>query len=163
MIDVLFAEAAFETRQTNWDKVLAIYTQIEEDFPSDPRAAEAALKKADTLMALGKRQEASEKYEEILKSPSWRGESYAEALFKLGNIARDAKDSNKAIMYYERCFLGYANCYNWTGKAVIQAAKVLAAEGKRDEGRAICKEFVGNEENKKSPDYEEVKQLELTI
>ena len=163
LIDVLFAEAALETRQTNWDKVLAIYTQIEEDFPSDPRAAEAALKKADTLMALGKRQEASEKYEEILKSPSWRGESYAEALFKLGNIARDAKDSNKAIMYYERCFLGYANCYNWTGKAVIQAAKVLAAEGKRDEGRAICKEFVGNEENKKSPDYEEVKQLELTI
>lgn len=163
LIDVLFAEAALETRQTNWDKVLAIYTQIEADFPSDSRAAEAALKKADTLMALGKRQEASEKYEEILKSPSWRGESYAEALFKLGNIARDAKDSNKAIMYYERCFLGYANCYNWTGKAVIQAAKVLAAEGKRDEGRAICKEFVGNEENKKSPDYEEVKQLELTI
>ncbi len=163
LVDVLFAEAALETRQTNWDKVLAIYTQIEEDFPSDPRAAEAALKKADTLMALGKRQEASEKYEEILKSPSWRGESYAEALFKLGNIARDAKDPNKAIMYYERCFLGYANCYNWTGKAVIQAAKVLAAEGKRDEGRAICKEFVGNEENKKSPDYEEVKQLELTI
>lgn len=45
LIDVLFAEAALETRQTNWDKVLAIYTQIEEDFPSDPRAAEAALKR----------------------------------------------------------------------------------------------------------------------
>lgn len=163
LIDVLFASAALETRQTNWDKVLALYEQIETDFPSDPRAAEAALKKADTFMALGKRKEAEAKYEEILKSPSWRGDSYAEALFKLGNIARDANDANKAIMYYERCFLGYANCLNWTGKAVIQAAKVLAASGKRDEGRAICKEFAENESNKKSPDYEEVKQLELTI
>ena len=79
----------------------------------------------------------------------------------MGNIARDANDANKAIMYYERCFLGYANCLNWTGKAVIQAAKVLAASGKRDEGRAICNEFAEND--KKSPDYEEVKQLELTI
>ena len=51
LIDVLFASAALETRQTNWDKVLALYEQIETDFPSDPRAAEAALKKADTFMA----------------------------------------------------------------------------------------------------------------
>ena len=39
----------------------------------------------------------------------------------------------------------------------------LDAIGKRDEGRALCKEFVGNPSNAKSPQFDEVKQLELTI
>lgn len=160
---MLFAAAELETRQTNWDKVLADYTRIEDDFPGNPRAANAALKKADTYMALGRHKEAEAKYETIMRSTSWRGDAYAEALYKLGQIAEEQKDTNKALMYYERCYLGYAGSLDWTGKAVIAAAKLMASNGKRDEGRALCKEFVGNPSNVKSPQFDEVKQLELTI
>ena len=163
LIDVLFAAAELETRQTNWDKVLADYTRIEDDFPGNPRAANAALKKADTYMALGRHKEAEAKYETIMRSTSWRGDAYAEALYKLGQIAEEQKDTNKALMYYERCYLGYAGSLDWTGKAVIAAAKLMASNGKRDEGRALCKEFVVNPSNAKSPQFDEVKQLELTI
>ena len=163
LIDVLFASAELETRQKNWSKVLAIYDQIERDFPSDPRAARAALDKAAALMGLGKNKEAVEKYEEVLKSNSWRGEAYAEALFQLGNIAEKKNDVNAALMYYDRCYLGYANCFNWTGKAVVKAAKLLSAQGKGSEAKQLCQEFTTNEGNKQSPEYDEIKQLILTL
>ena len=83
--------------------------------------------------------------------------------FQLGNIAEKKNDVNAALMYYDRCYLGYANCFNWTGKAVIKAAKLLSAQGKGSEAKQLCQEFTTNEGNKQSPEYDEIKQLILTL
>ena len=163
LVDALFGAAALEERlaakgQGKWEDALKFYREVEDQFPSDPRAANAVLKRADILTKLGKRADAVKCYELVLKSPSWRGESYAEALFKLGTIAQHNGKKDDALMFYDRCYLGYANCYNWTGKAVLAAAKLHVAAGETQKAKEICGEFVENKLNEASPDYAEIKQ-----
>ena len=163
LIDALFGAAALEERlaskgQGKWEVAIKFYQEIENDFPSDARAATAMLKRTDILMKLGKRDEAIKCYETVLKSPAWRGEAYAEALYKLGQIAMHNKKTNEALMYFDRCYLGYANCYNWTGKAVLAASQLLVANGENKKAKALCAEFIENKLNEASPDYAEIKQ-----
>ena len=163
LVDALFGAAALEERlatkgQGKWEVAMKFYKEIENDFPSDPRAATAMLKRTDILIKLGKRDQAVKCYETVLKSPAWRGEAYAEALFKLGQIAMHNKKTNDALMYFDRCYLGYANCYNWTGKAVLSAAQLLVANGENKKAKELCSEFIENKLNEASPDYAEIKQ-----
>ncbi len=168
LIDAMFGSAQLEERlaakgQGKWEDVLKLYEGIEEQFPSDPRAAEAVLRRAEVLTKLGKRDEAVKLYEQILKSPSWRGESYAEALYRLGQISQHNKKADSALMYYDRCYLGYANCYKWTGKALLAAAQLLAARGDVDKAKEICDEYIENKLNEQSPDFAEIKQYRKTL
>lgn len=168
LIDAMFGSAQLEQRlavkgQGKWEDVIKLYEGIEDQFPSDPRAAEAVLRKAEVLTKLGKRDQAIKYYEQILKSPSWRGEAYAEALYRLGLIAQHDKKIDAAIMYFDRCYLGYANCYKWTGKALLAAAQLHVARGETGKAKEICDEFIDNKLNEQSPDYAEIKQYRKTL
>ena len=162
-IDILFGAAGLEERQKKWGEVLKLYTAIEDEFPMDPRAANAVIRKGDALAKLGKKDQAFKEYETVLRSPAWRGESHAEALFKLGELAQSKNENDKALMYYDRCYLGFANCYNWTGKALLAAAKLMSREGKGAEAKEICSEFLNNMSNKQSPEYAEIQTLKDTL
>lgn len=162
-IDALFAHADLEVRQKRWGDVLKLYTAIENEFPADPRAAEAVISKGDAYSNLGQKDKAFKEYETVLRSPAWRGEAHAQALFKLGELSRSNNKVDKALMYYDRCYLGFANCYKWTGKAVLEAAKLLSMNGKSAEAKSICTEFINNVANKASPEYNEIKLLNETL
>ena len=168
LIDALFASAQLEQRfaakgQGKWEDAVKFYEEVEDQFPSDPRAAEAVLRKAEVLTKLGKRAAAIKCYEQILKSPSWRGEAYAEALYRLGTIAKHDKKPDTALMYFDRCYLGYANCYKWTGKALLSAAQLLANRNEIAKAKELCDEFLDNKLNEQSPDYAEIKQFRKTL
>lgn len=168
LIDALFASAQLEQRfaakgQGKWEDAVKFYEEVEDQFPSDPRAAEAVLRKAEVLTKLGKRAAAIKCYEQILKSPSWRGEAYAEALYRLGTIAQHDKKPDTALMYFDRCYLGYANCYKWTGKALLSAAQLLANRNEIAKAKELCDEFLDNKLNEQSPDYAEIKQFRKTL
>ena len=162
-VDILFAWAGLEERQKRWDEVLKLYTMIENEFPADERAASAVILKGDALSKLGKKKEAKKEYETVLRSPNWRGEAHAEALYKLGELAKSQNDNAQAMMYYDRCYLGFANCYKWTGKALLESAKLMSRDGKGAEAKAACKEFLENVSNKASPEYNDVKVLSETL
>lgn len=162
-IDILFGAASLEQRQKNWGEVLKLYTEIEEEFPGDERAAKAVIYKGDAYSKLGKRNQAKKEYEKVLRSPTWRGEAHAEALYKLGEMSQAQNKIDDALMYYDRCALGFANCYNWTGKAVLASAKLLSGQGKNPEAKAMCVEFLNNASNKKSPEYSEIQLLNETL
>ena len=162
-IDVLFAHAALEERQKRWGEVLKLYTAVENEFPGDPRAANAVILKGDALMKLGQKDKAFKEYETVLRSPAWRGEAYAEALYKLGELAQSRNKTDEALMYYDRCYLGFANCYKWTGKAVLAAAKLMSRNGKNAEAKEVCEQFLNNLSNKVSPDYADIQLLKETL
>ena len=162
-IDILFAMAALEEREKTWDAVLKTYNRIASEFPSEPRAAQAVLKTGDALAKLGKRKEAIACYEKVLRSPAWRGDAFAEALYKLGYTAQIDGKLDDALMYYDRCYLGFANCYNWTGKALVASVKILSSQGKNADAKTMCKDFLDDPSNKASPDYNEVKLLNDTL
>ena len=129
----------------------------------DERAAKAVIYKGDAYSKLGKRNQAKKEYEKVLRSPAWRGEAHAEALYKLGEMSQAQNKIDDALMYYDRCALGFANCYNWTGKAVLASAKLLSGQGKNPEAKAMCVEFLNNASNKKSPEYSEIQLLNETL
>lgn len=163
-IDVMFASAALEERQggDGMGKAIQIYADIEKNFVTNERASEAALKQAAVYLKLGKRDEAFKKYETILKYPAFRGDPFAEALYNLGQISENAGKNNEALMFYDRCFLGYANCYKWTGKALLSAARILSKTD-REKAKAICNEFLSNPRNKKSPEFKAVETYRDTL
>ena len=68
-----------------------------------------------------------------------------------------------ALMYYDRCYDAFANCYKWTGKALLSAAQLLSAQNNKDKAKEICDEFLGNKLNEASPDFSEIKQYRLTL
>lgn len=156
LIDVLFAEAALEETVSNWDKVMEIYSYIERNFPSDRRAAKAAVAQGDTLMKLGDKKKATQKYEEVLQTPVWRDDAFAETLYKLGDLYSSEKQLDNALMMYERCYLGFSNAYDWKGKAVLKATKLMLANNKKEDAIMICDEFLNDSNNKKSPEFSEI-------
>jgi len=162
-IDILFGYAGLEERQKRWGEVLKLYSAIEDEFPADPRAANAVILKGDALSKLGKKDQAFKEYETVLRSPAWRGEAHAEALFKLGELSRSRNKNEQALMYYDRCYLGFANCYKWTGKALLEAVKLMSREGKNAEAKEICTEFLNNPSNKQSPEFAEIQTLKDTL
>ena len=162
-IDILFAHAALEERQKAWDSVLKLYTRITDEYPSDTRAAKAMILKGDALAKLGKRDQAVKCYELVLRSPIWRGEAHAEALYKLGRISQSSGKADDALMYYDRCYLGFSNCYNWTGKALAAAVPIMSSQGKKADAKELCTEFLSNPNNKQSPEYNEIKILNDTL
>ena len=83
--------------------------------------------------------------------------------YKLGKIAQLDSKIDAALMYYDRCYLGFANCYKWTGKALLSAAQLLSAQNNKDKAKEICDEFLGNKLNEASPDFSEIKQYRLTL
>ena len=66
-------------------------------------------------------------------------------------------------MYFDRCYLGYANCYKWTGKALPSAAQLLANRNEIAKAKELCDEFLDNKLNEQSPDYAEIKQFRKTL
>lgn len=163
LVDALFFYASLEAGEKNWPKALSLYSRIYDEFPADDRAPKAVILKADALAKLNEKAKAKAEYESVLKSPSWRGEAYAEALYKLGELSREAGNLDEAGMFYERCFLGFSSYTNWTGKAVLAQAKILFAKGKNAEAKAICTEFLENAANRKSPDFDAVKLFNDTL
>ncbi len=184
-VDILFAHAELELEQGNFKKSLELYTAIENEFPSDERAARAVILKGDSNAKLyeaqkSKKSEEAQKYfkaavkeyESVLRSPNWRGDAYAEALYKLGKLMSKGDFSNqekinKAVMYYERCYLGYASCYDWTGKALLGEVELKQSlnmdKQTKDELKNRCREFVENALNKSSPEYSDVKRKMETL
>ena len=163
-LDVLFANADLESRQggEGIGKAIDIYSKIEEEYPLNERAAEAALNQAALYVKLGDTKKAYQKYEKILKYPAYRGEPFAEALYNLGLLSERDNRVDDALMWYDRCFLGYANCFEWSGKAVLAATRLIA---KTDVERAkkICDEFLENARNKRSPEYGAVRTFRNTL
>ena len=162
-IDILFAFAELEQRQKRWGEVLKLFTAIQDEFPSDPRAASAVNMKGDAYAKLGQKDKAFKEYETVLRSPAWRGEAHAEALFKLGELERSRNENAKALMYYDRCWLGFSDCFKWTGKALLASAKLLSREGKNEEAKQNCIEFINKPVNKESPEYNEIQLLKETL
>lgn len=79
----------------------------------------------------------------------------------LSSLAENKTD--EAIMYFERCYLGYGSSLDWTGKSVIELVKIYKKSGQVQQAKEVVDEFLRNKLNEASPDYREVKELGLTL
>ncbi len=163
MCNALMDYADFLETQAQWQKAYDIYKQVERDYPSDDRAGIAALNQAQMLLKMKKRDAAAKRYEQVLKTPSWRGETHAQALYELGRMAQEDGKTDDALMWYDRCFLTYSNCYKFSGKALSAAARLLVTGGKIDEAKKVCDEFLKDVKNKACAEYEEIRRFRTSL
>ncbi len=163
MCNALMDYANFLESQAQWQKAYEIYQQVERDYPADDRAGLAALNQAQMLLKLKKRAAAAKRYETVLKTPSWRGDTHAQALYELGQMAQEDGKMDDALMWYDRCFLTFSNCYKFSGKALSAAARLLVTGGKIDEAKKICDEFLKDEKNKACAEYEEIRRFRASL
>jgi len=153
IVEALIALAELEDSQGNLEKSLELYVRIQDEYGTHDGVAKVAIKEAETLQRLKKIKESKEKYESIIRNVTWRGDIHAEALYKLGLIYLDENELDKAMMYFDRVSLGFANCPEWTGKSTIESVKILRNRGKIDEAKELAREFLRYPDSKNSPDF----------
>ncbi len=142
----------------DFDKALTLYSHAVDDIPSSYRIKEATMGKAKTLLALNRTDEAAKMFEQIASVKEWRGESTAESLVSLGDIAVKRADFPKAIAYYQRVYVAWQKYPRWVARAYIESAHAFEKLGKNQEAVNTYKEMVRNEKIADTGEVQEARQ-----
>lgn len=94
----------------------------------------------------------------IINQRDWRGEIWAEATFKIGLCFLAMNQTGKAQGFFERTYLAYAGYPAWSGKAVLESASLLEANGDRESAKRTYEFFLNTPNASDSPLYEVVRQ-----
>ena len=124
-------------RAGEYEADLALIKEVQDRYAFDYDVAWAQLMKGKILIKLGRYDEASAALKEIFNVPSWRGETYGEATFLLGQTAEAAGDYLTAHSWYQRTYYqykGYANGY-WAAEGYLGSARCLGKKGLTDDMR----------------------------
>lgn len=119
------------------DEALKLVSDAQARYGTDYDAAWAQLMKGDIFLDKGQVNEAREAFTGVLNVQGWRGESYAEATYKLGRVEESAGDARKAFGWYQRAYFqykGYAKGY-WAAEAYLASVRCLKKLGLENDAR----------------------------
>lgn len=149
LADMLMAEG-------NIDEALELYKTAEENFPADPRIYRALIAQARVYAERGRTEDARERLIQILKTPDWRGEPHAEALYRVGVSYFEEEKYPQAHGFFERTFLGYALFDEWAARAYLMDAKTLVAMDEREDARRTLQEALRDDRFRDTEVYSEL-------
>ncbi len=124
-------------RSGKLDEALKLIAEAQSRYGTDYDVAWAQLMKGDILMQQARYAGAAEAFTAVLNVSGWRGESYAEAAYKLGAAEEAAGDPRKAFGWYQRAYFqykGYAKGY-WAAEAYLASARCLEKMGRTNDAR----------------------------
>ena len=113
---------------------------IVKQFPGTPKLPAVILRQGELLSSMGRGDEAREKYQYILRVPSWRGIIHARALFQTGEAYMAEQKYAEAHGFFERTFLGYSQLGEWAARAYLADAKALMGLGAKSDAIATLVE-----------------------
>lgn len=93
---------------------------------------EATLGQARAYMLIGRVDHAQELFEQVASNRAWRGESTAESLYNLGEIALrrgTPDDLAKAQAHFQRIYLSYKRFTPWVARAYVRSAETFEKLG----------------------------------
>ena len=105
---------------------------------------EATLGRARAQLLLGRGEAARELLEQVAANRAWRGAATAEALYHLGEIARQRgtpDDLAKAQAHYQRVYLSYKRFPLWTARAYLRSAETFVKLGQDFEALTTINRF----------------------
>lgn len=147
----------------NYEEAFKFFKQAEDEFPGSPHAYRAAMSQGDMLAALKQYDEAREVYQRILKTRDWRGEPYAEALFKIGMTYFNEGEFTRAHGFFERTFVQYAFFREWAAKAYLQDARTLIEMGEPQDAKRTLAEMFSNRAYNNTEAYNQARDLFSSI
>lgn len=155
--DALFMLAGLEMESAFFDQAADYYARFAEEFYGDPRSAKAAVLRADALRSARRYDEAIEAYSDVLSQRGWRGETWAEATYKIGLCFLQMNDEEKAQGFFERTYLAYSGFPEWSGQAVLESASLLQRRGDVESARRTYEFFINQPASQDSPMLERVR------
>lgn len=145
-------------RTEQLELALEDFKKAEELFPARPEVKRAAMRQGDINFALGRYEEARDKFLQITNVREWRGVAHAEALLKTGLTFLEEADYARAHAYFERIYIGYAGFPDWATKAYFYAGQTLQRMGKTDDARRTYAECLQTDTYRNAPFYQRVEQ-----
>jgi soluble lytic murein transglycosylase len=118
------------------EKALALYAQLEKDFPAHRLADDARLRAAEVLIDLGKEAEADKLLSELADRYP-KGDMAPEALWRLAFDRWQARDYDKALVWLDEILRRFPREDIWyaEGRALYWKARVLEKRGERKRAR----------------------------
>ena len=135
---------------------MQLYGQAEENFPADPRIYRALIAQAKVFAEQGNTEESRDRLMQILKTPDWRGEPHAEALYRVGLTYFEEGQYPEAHGFFERTFLGYGLFDEWAAKAYLMDAKTLVEMGEQEDAERTLAEALEDERYRETEVYSEL-------
>jgi outer membrane protein assembly factor BamD (BamD/ComL family) len=134
-----------EFARQHYSKALPHFQAAIDRASAAMKLKEATLGKAQTLLALGRLDEAQALFEAVASNREWRGEATACSMYSLGEIQRREGELHEAISTFQRVCLAYAKYPSWVAKAYAAQASCYEQLGNISQARAVYEEFLKNE------------------
>ncbi|MEC8332857.1 MAG: tetratricopeptide repeat protein [Verrucomicrobiota bacterium] len=135
-----------------------IYDRILNEYFTSSYASDAAINKAHALYMSRRYNDAVQAYSMILNQREWRGKLWAEATYKIGLCFVEMNELGKAQGFLERTYLAYSGYPEWSGKAVLESAKLLLSNGEKESARKTYSFFLNNTKYSNSEIYQEIEE-----
>ncbi len=178
--DSEFMQAAYKLREFDLytsgdlDGAMKLVQETQATYGTAPDVAWAQLMKGRIFLQRGSLDKARDAFMGVLNVRDWRGEPYAEATYRLGEVEEKAGDPRKAFGWYQRAYFQYKGLAGgvWAADAYLASARCLHAMGlendRRNTYRAMLFDPYVNklpqaEEARKALGSEEVSTIELML
>ena len=118
-----------------FEAALVLIADAQARYGTDHDVAWAQILKGQSLAGLKRYDEALDELMKVMNVSGWRGATFAEAVYRLGEVEEDAGNYLKAHGWYQRTyfqFKGYADGY-WAALGYIGSARCLKQMGYESE------------------------------
>ena len=124
---------------------------------------EITLGDAQTLLALGRYDEAKARFVEVASNRAWRGKDTAVSVYSLGEIAMKQMKYAEANAYYQRVFVAYQKYPDIQAEAYLGSGEAFEKLGQLKEAANTYGEMVRNPALASYPETEEARRRLTTL
>lgn len=164
--DSEFMRAAYKLRgfdlytSGDFDGAMKVVEAAQASYGTDYDVAWAQLMKGRILLQRGLLDQARDTFMGVLNIRDWRGESYAEATYRLGEVEEKSGDSRKAFAWYQRAYFQYKGLAAgvWAADAYLASARCLHAMGLENDRRNTYRAMLFDPYVNKLPQAETARQ-----
>jgi TolA-binding protein len=136
------AEIAYQNKQ--YEQALQLFSDAIDKAGASTKLKDVTVGKAKTLLQLGKLDDAKKVFQQVASMREWRGESTAQSVYSLGEIAEKQNQIPEAIANYQRVYVAYGRFLPWVAKAYIRSAECFGKLGKSQEEMNTYRELLRN-------------------
>ena len=144
--------------QKKYAEALPYYAKALDRGVGVTKLKELTLGEAQTLMALGRYDEAKPRFEEVASTRAWRGEATALSVCSLGDIEMQKGKFAQANAFYQRVFVAYQRYPDVQAKAYLRSGEAFEKLGKITEAANTYNEMLGNANLTSFPEASEARQ-----
>lgn len=162
-IDAFIALAELQVRKGQDEEAIKSYAEAENASPMDDKVPYLRMKVAELYIRMNKFDEALEKLNSILSDMIWPPLVQAEARYMLGMTEKNRGNLDAAIMHFDACALGFTAYYQFSGKAVLEGARICMQKNKKEQALEFCKTFLDDPNSKEAPEYKTIETFYKSI